>query len=281
MFKDEFGVVEFSERKNNQKELSKKSIIIWSIIVLIIIILSIYFSSISSTDDYYILLDNNKMITYDDGIFSYVTDNDYLKSNYKVFNQNKYIGSYYISKVDDFTNEVYFTTPMSSDSYIFEKPLLAISDNIEVVKYDNLEFYNDDFDIFYNISSKDYIVKKSDIHDYSKVVLDFDNDNELETFYAVTYERVDDKLNSEFIHEWNYSLLYYVDDGNTILLSEGEPYYIGESIVFPSYLVRAVLDIDSDGYYEVVVQNRMYEIPVYEFYSLKDGKYQLVFSTRK
>lgn len=276
MFDNEFNVSEYDGKKKKTKEMSKKSIIIWSVIIGIIIILSFYFINQSSTDNYYIILDNNKAITYEDGIFQYVTNNDYLKSNYKVFNQNNYIGSYHISYVDEYTKEVFFTNPMSSDRYIFDKPLLAISDNIEFIEYQDGEFYEEDFDMFYNVSSKDYIIKKSDLYDYSKVVLDFDNDGKLETFFAVTYEKVED---DEWFHEWNYSLLYYVNEGNIILIAEGEPYYIDDSIVFPNYLIRSVIDIDSDGYYEVIVQNRMYDEPIYEFYSLKDDKFQLVFTT--
>ena len=58
-----------------------------------------------------------------------------------------------------------------------------------------------------------------------------------------------------------------------------KPYYEEESIVFPSYGVSAVIDADNDGVYEIIMQNRMYDEPIYEIYKMVNGSYVSVFST--
>lgn len=275
MYNDE--IITIKDKENSKK--NKKNIIIFAIIILLLIVLSFIFINMQSTDNSYIILDNFKAIQYLDNHFEYVENDDYFKSNYKVFYQNDYIGSYFIDKVDSFTGETFFTNSNSENRFLFDKPLLALSSNLEFIEYENGTFTNADFEIFYNISSKDYIVELSDITHTSKVTLDFDNDGKFETFYAVTYERTKDLDDDEEMHLFNYSLLYYVKNNYTYLIKESEPYYEGESIVFPNYRIRAVIDVNNDNVYEVIVTNMKYDNPIYEIYELKNDNYEMTFTT--
>ena len=81
------------------------------------------------------------------------------------------------------------------------------------------------------------------------------------------------------MHLFNYSLLYYVKNNYTYLIKESEPYYEGESIVFPNYRIRAVIDVNNDNVYEVIVTNMKYDNPIYEIYELKNDNYEMTFTT--
>lgn len=283
MYNDNFQYDFMNYEENNHKKTKKNSklkFIILIIVTIIAIILSIVFIKMASTDNYYIILDNSGVIEYSDGIYNYAQNDDYLKSNFRVFSQKEYVGSYYIKRVDN-TNDILFTNIHADYNYVFNKPLVAISNNIEYIEFTNQKFDQNDFEIFYNVSSKDYITKISDLLDTVKITLDFDGDGQEETLYSVTYEynkdfAIDD---NEEISEYNYSLLYYYKDGYIDLIAENEPYYEDESIVFPSYGVSAVIDIEDDGVYEIIMQNRMYDEPIYEIYKMVNGSYISVFST--
>ena len=283
MYNDNFQYDFVNYEESNQKKTKKNSklkFIILIVATIIAIILSIVFIKMASTDNYYIILDNSGVIEYSDGTYSYAKNDDYLKSNFRVFSQKEYVGNYYIKRVDT-SNDVLFTNIHADYNYVFNKPLVAISNNIKYIEFTNEEFDQNDFEIFYNVSSKDYITKLSDLLDTVKITLDFDGDGQEETLYSVTYEynknfATDD---NEEISKYNYSLLYYVKDDYIDLIAENEPCYEEESIVFPSYGVSAVIDADNDGVYEIIMQNRMYDEPIYEIYKMVNGSYVSVFST--
>lgn len=263
--------------ENINENNNKIKPITFVIIAVVIVIVSIILIIKENDENYYLILDNHKVIEYKEGKYNY-TDNNFYKPYYRVFNDNTYLGRYNIYQIDEFTHEVFFTNPESVGMFAFENPLLAISDNIDKIDYKISEFTNDDFTVFYDLSSKDYIKSIKDLYDTSKVVLDFDNDGKNESLYTVTYENLD---NDEIeISEKNYSIMYYLDhNGETTILAEGEPYYEGESILFPNYIVRSIVDITGDKNYEIIVTNRMHDEPVYEIYELIDGKYTMMFAT--
>ena len=157
--------------------------------------------------------------------------------------------------------------------------MLAISDNVNYIEYQNENFLESDFTIFNDISNKDYIKKLSDLIYTSKITLDFDNDGTLETIYIVTYESIDDNENDEIINQNNYSVIFYVKNNQTYLIKEGIPYYEEENIVFPDYRIRSIIDINNDNIYEIIIANMMYDEPIYEIYELNNNKYEMVFST--
>ena len=264
--------------ENNRKKNIKKNIP-FIIIIIIIIVLTVIFFKMQSSNNVYIILDNNRIIEYENKKYKFTEKKDYEKSKYKVFYQNDYIGSYFISKVDSFTGEVFFTSINSENYYIFDKPLLAISDNVNYIEYQNENFLESDITIFNDISNKDYIKKLSDLIYTSKITLDFDNDGTLETIYIVTYESIDDNENDEIINQNNYSVIFYVKNNQTYLIKEGIPYYEEENIVFPNYRIRSIIDINNDNIYEIIIANMMYDEPIYEIYELNNNKYEMVFST--
>lgn len=81
MYNDE--IITIKDKENSKK--NKKNIIIFAIIILLLIVLSFIFINMQSTDNSYIILDNFKAIQYLDNHFEYVENDDYFKSNYKVF----------------------------------------------------------------------------------------------------------------------------------------------------------------------------------------------------
>ena len=157
--------------------------------------------------------------------------------------------------------------------------MLAISDNVNYIEYQNENFLESDFTIFNDISNKDYIKKLSDLIYTSKITLDFDNDGTLETIYIVTYESIDDNENDEIINQNNYSVIFYVKNNQTYLIKEVIPYYEEENIFFPNYRIRSIIDIKNDNIYEIIIANMMYDEPIYEIYELNNNKYEMVFST--
>ena len=266
----------YNKNGGNNKLNNNVFIILAIIIVTITIILIIK----ENDEKYYLILDNHNVIEYKDGEYNYTNTNNknYYKPYYRVFKDNAYLGRYTITKIDEFTHEVFFTNPESEGMFAFENPLLAISDNIDKIEYNLSEFTEEDFEIFYDISSKDYIKNKNDLYDTSKVELDFDNDGKKEIIYTVTYEHIEDE--DVEISMKNYSIMFYLDHNNEItILAEGEPHYEGESILFPNYIVRSVLDINKDGLYELIITNRMHDEPVYEIYELIEGTYTMMFAT--
>lgn len=283
MYNDNFQYDFVNYEESNQKKPKKNSkvrFIILIVVTIVAIILSIVFIKMASTDNYYIILDNSGVIEYSGGTYGYAKNDDYLKSNFRVFSQKEYVGNYYIKRVDT-SNDVLFTNIHADYNYVFNKPLVAISNNIKYIEFTSEEFDQNDFELFYNVSSKDYITKLSDLLDTVKITLDFDGDGQEETLYSATYEynknfATDD---NEEISKYNYSLLYYVKDDYIDLIAENEPYYEEKSIVFPSYGVSAVIDVDNDGVYEIIMQNRMYDEPIYEIYKMVNGSYVSVFST--
>lgn len=252
---------------------------LWIVLIIIVVILSIIFFSMKSSNNSYIILDNNKIIEYNNEKYQYVDNDDYIKSNYKVFYQNKYIGSYFIDEVDSFTGEVFFTNKSSSNRYLFDKPLLAISNNIDFIEFKNEEFTMDDLEIFNNISNKDYITALSEITSTSKVTLDFDSDGVYETFYTVTYDSLEDLTNYELLNNNSYSVFYYTKNGQSYLIKENELYQEGENIIFSNYKISSIIDINNDDIYEIIIINMMYETPIYEIYEFKRNSYELAFST--
>jgi len=265
--------------KSRKNELeNKKKLTIIGIILGILLVITIILIFNENNENYYIILDNHGIIEYKNETYNYTEEKKYLKSLYKVYNDNNYLGTYTIHKVDDFTKEIFFTNVDSEGSYAFEKPLLAITDNIEKIEYKLSDFTDSDFYLFNDIAMKSYIKDKNDLYDTSKVVLDFDNDNKNETLYTVTYE----DLENDYVEvgENNYSIMYYMDDnGELTILAQGEPYYEGESILFPNYMIKTILDVNNDDIYEIVVINRMHDEPVYEIYAIKDNVYTMVFAT--
>lgn len=257
---------------------NKKKIMITSVLITIlaIITLAIYFNGKNQKS--YIILDSNKVIEYQNGRFDYVKNENYQKSFYRVFNQNTYLGNYKIHSIDFETNDFYFSNDNSKDMFIFEEPLMGISTNIDFIEFENLEFTDSDFTKFIELSNYNNVHKKEDLYDTSKVKLDFDNDGKEEYFYTVTYEHIEDDTLE--ISNKNYSIMYYVDDDNNIkILSEFNPYYEGDSIIFPNYIIRSIIDVNDDKKYELVVINRMYDKPEYEIYELKNNEYEMVFAT--
>lgn len=261
----------------NKGRTDNKKIIVCSVIIVVLII-SIILIFKENKKSYYIILDNNEIIEYKNGKYDYTSNTSYLNEFFRTFHQNNYMGTYTISSVDDFTKEVFFSNSSSKDMFVFDTPLLAISTDIDFITYENLNFDETDFEMFASLNAKGYITKLSDLYDTSKVILDFDNDGKDEMFFTVTYEEI--KNDIEEVNENNYSLMYYVDDDNSIsLLAEGEPYNEKESIVFPNYMISSIIDVNNDDIYEIIVMNRMYDEPIYEIYEFIDNKYTLVFAT--
>ena len=111
MYNDNFQYDFVNYEESNQKKTKKNSklkFIILIIVTIVAIILSIVFIKMASTDNYYIILDNSGVIEYSDGTYSYAKNDDYLKSNFRVFSQKEYVGNYYITRVDT-SNDVLFT----------------------------------------------------------------------------------------------------------------------------------------------------------------------------
>ena len=111
MYNDNFQYDFVNYEESNQKKPKKSSklkFIILIIVTIVAIILSIVFIKMASTDNYYIILDNSGVIEYSDGTYSYAKNDDYLKSNFRVFSQKEYVGNYYIKRVDT-SNDVLFT----------------------------------------------------------------------------------------------------------------------------------------------------------------------------
>lgn len=266
------------EKNNNSLLENKKKLTIIGVILGVLLIVTIFLIFNENKENYYIILDNHGIIEYKNNVYNYTENDKYLKSLYKVYNDNNYIGIYTIDKVDEFTKEIFFTNVESKGSYAFEKPLLAFSDNIEKIDYKISDFTDSDFYLFNDIAMKSYIKDKNDLYDTSKIVLDFDNDNKNETLFTVTYEDLESA--SIEIGENSYSIMYYMDDnGELTILAQGEPYYEEESILFPNYMIKTILDVNKDGVYEIIVINRMHDEPIYEIYAIKDNRYTMVFAT--
>lgn len=256
---------------------NKKKLIVVILLLILLVITMVLIITGKNTNSY-IILDNNKAIEFKNGVFDYVRDEKYSESFYRVFNQNTYLGNYKIYTIDSTTNDIYFSNSGSDDMFIFEEPLMALSTNVDFIEFDFLEFTDSDFEMFLEISSNNDINQKGDLYDTSKVVIDFDNDGKDEFLYTVTYEYTSDDIFE--ISEKNYSIMYYVDDDNYIkILAESNPYYEGDSIIFPNYMIRSIIDINNDEKYELIVMNRKYDKTEYEIYNFVNNSYELVFAT--
>lgn len=258
--------------KEKTKERKKiKTIIIILIIIIIYFLLAFAVSEKTKENKKYenlLIINRHALLTLNKGQWSQINklSEDLLENNFSIYDDEKRINDIKLQFISD-SNKWYFF----EDDYNelipnkFRYAFKGFKD-IKPAKY-TFDFLNDDdmFILSQYLSKKGYNQDNFKSNSF-KYTFDIENDGKSEIIYTTTNINLDLQKNI-----FNYSGIFMVKDDKIIPIADNseKPYSITE-----------ILDIDNDGYNEIIVIKDLVNLPTfsncYQIYDYKNNKWKII-----
>lgn len=236
------------------------------VIFIIIIVGAVIYSTLSKgASDKYLIINETAIFEKNKKEFKQVvkpTDN-VLKQKYTVYSDsgvNENVSLQYTS------NDWYYFNDSYKDLELKKVRVATNIDGISLASYESGYYDDSDYSVLATSLSKSGVKKIDSFKNQTrKISYDFDNDGVNEIIYTTT------NYSLSFVDEVNVSKMFMVKNGSVvqeIAKNESSPYSVIE-----------VLDIDSDGNYEMVVSKGDVDIKsfdtCYQIYKFNNGKWEL------
>ncbi len=236
------------------------------VIFFIIIIGAVIYSVVSKggTDKYLII---NETVIFEKGKndFKQLTKptESVLKQKYTVYSDSGVTEDVSLQYT---SNNWYYFNKSYKDLELKKVRLATNIDGISLASYESSYYDDNDYSVLSTSLGKSGVTKIDSFKNQTrKISCDFDNDGVNEIIYTTT------NYSLSFVDEVNVSKMFMVKNGSVvqeIAKNESSPYSVIE-----------VLDLDSDGNYEMVVSKGAVDIKsfdtCYQIYKFNKGKWEL------
>jgi len=274
---------------NNIKNIisNNKILLLTSLLFLIGIVIALFFSNVNS-DSAFILLDANYVISIDETDYSLVDRSaplpkELIDTKLRVLYDGKFLGSYKIdslTKITEDDDSLYFND--GKKSFSFELPNIAMTANVEYIKYNLEDFENSDLDALQNAVGMYWVKSLESLTYAKKVVIDLNRDGIKETLYfaSLTNEFVEGTEDDNEISYKNpqFSIVYISINDEIIVLEDSTVSNTSQTLT--EFGLSHIIDVFNDGKYEVVLSYTDYDLSSYMIYHYnKDGNYVLALAT--
>ena len=259
----------------------KKELIIVGVILIVMIGLMVLLNIKSKVKkettktniDSYVML-NGCPISFIDGKYSKINSTKVEGQEFRIVTDNTYYGNYTFNEKNE--NEYIFSK--DGEKYKIYTPYIAVGEHINYIKYEIKEMNSSDLSNLRTNGNLNKSIKMDDFDYANKVVLDFDNDNNEETIYYLTYTGVNDLSNDpEDLGDIEYnsnafSIVYYQNDDvlTTILESKVNNNELSQ------YNLAYILDFNLDSEYEIVISDTKYDYDLYKLLNLNNNCYEVI-----
>ena len=259
-------------------EKQKKILIIVALLCIVyVIIMLVFFGKEEETgeDNLVFLLNPDTQITYIDDIWTRSspssTDDE---SYYKVYDDNKYVGTYhmmhnkYIDGYNIFNDQKNYYT-VEANHFVLG---IRSSKNISVISTETINVTDDDYFVIKTVLNQKGI--NCDINDLykKKVRLDYDNDGNQENIYMITNAF---QTEGEFSNAFS---IIFIEKKNKIEIIHQDIQDKDNIYDVCVPYVQNVVDIEGDKNYSIIFGCEYYSNmgTCHMLYGIKDKKYQMI-----
>lgn len=243
-------------------------IIIICVIYALIAILMAEFSNYSTNN---LLINYNVKWHYKNGKWSNISDEEFNKMKLKGYKIMDISTNEYVGKYDLVLNNYWYV-----ENKIYENSMFAYKglSKLSVIDCSLEELSQSDFDIIAKVLKDKNISGYNELTISDKIIIDYDNDGDNETIYEISNMYAEEERNEFF------STIFIYDNGNYDILEIN--IVNGDSMFDKNQsIVYAIVDINGDGNYEIIVENMAFSRPdesKFSLYELKNNKYKLAIS---
>jgi hypothetical protein len=274
---------------NNIKNVisNNKILLLISLLFLVGIVIALVFSN-GNSDEAFILLDANYVINVNETDYSLIDRSDslpkrFLNTKLRVLYDEKFLGSYKIDNLTKTTEDddsLYFND--GKKSFSFELPNIAMTANVEYIKYNLEDFENSDLDALQNVVGMYWIKSIESLTFAKKVVIDLNNDGIKETLYfaTLTNEIIEGTEDGNEISYKNpqFSVVYIKINDEIIVLEDSTVSNTSQTLT--EFGLAYIVDVFNDGKYEVILSYSDYDLSSYMIYHYDmKGNYVLALAT--
>ena len=251
---------------------NKKAVITFSLIIVTYLILAIVFfgwdSFMDKVQGVKIVFSTGDKWRLKDGKWIDVEDSEYNWKKFNVYVDNELLGKYSL-----LYNKRWYVYDRKRNLIKYEGNILGISGN---KKYKVIDFEQTIFDTTGENILRDILNKKSITYtkplSSTKVSLDIDGDNQIETIYTAANLFNDIGVDSKD----KYSVMFIKDDEIQIIYEDYQDNSREYSMCIPK--VNSIIDFNEDLKYEIIMECNYYSNmgACTSLYELQDGKYKTI-----